>query len=378
MTSTPRSVGPFGLLIIASNLETDHLGHDERTDAHPQDAAAAGDHQPFVDEEFLHIFAADEPDQHEHDEGQRADDIGRRLRFRRHGADLELHLGALAQHIGEVGERFGKVAAGFALDRDGDAEELEFGRAQPVGGFLKRLIERAADLHLVRDRAEFLAHRAIDLGADDAHRLGDRKAGPQVAHQQFDRVGEFGGELVDPLVDEHADHEVRQADADHQADEQRQQERHTLDRHRCGDDQRQAQCGETILADAPALARHLQPFAEQGRVGQEACRRLVHVGGARGRDLAHLRLDRARANDTGMAIAQRGQPPCTRFLCRRSGKGEDKQQQHHEGAPCEQHDRQHIHALLRLRTLSGPALRRPALLLLAGQLDRQAGKLAEQ
>src|SRR3546814_6581038 len=46
----------------------------------PDQAADARDHQPLVDEEVLHIFAVDHPDQDEHDERQRADDIGRGLR----------------------------------------------------------------------------------------------------------------------------------------------------------------------------------------------------------------------------------------------------------------------------------------------------------
>src|SRR5205085_7524419 len=76
-----------------SDLEVDHLGHDEGTDAHPDQAATAGDHQPLVDEEILHVAAVDPPDQAEDDEGQGADNVGGRLGFRRHGADLELHGG---------------------------------------------------------------------------------------------------------------------------------------------------------------------------------------------------------------------------------------------------------------------------------------------
>ncbi len=147
----------------------------------------------WVLEEIEHVVVVDEPDHPEHDERQRADDQRRGLGFGRHRLDLELHLAALAQHVGEVGERLGKVAAGFALDRDGDDEKLEFGGAEPVRGLLERGIERAADLHLVRDRAEFVADRAVDLGTDDADRLGDRQARAQPADEQFDRVGEFGG-----------------------------------------------------------------------------------------------------------------------------------------------------------------------------------------
>ena len=61
----------------------------------------------------------------EDDERQRADDVGRRLRFRAHRADLELHLRALAKHVGQVRQGLGQVAAGLALDGQRDDEELE-------------------------------------------------------------------------------------------------------------------------------------------------------------------------------------------------------------------------------------------------------------
>ncbi len=69
---------------------------------HPDQPAAAGDHQALVEEEIGHVVVVDEPDHAEHDERQRADDIGRSLGFRRHRLDLELHLRALAQHVGQV------------------------------------------------------------------------------------------------------------------------------------------------------------------------------------------------------------------------------------------------------------------------------------
>src|SRR5687768_11313677 len=87
-TSIPIRVGPgagvIGCQSSWSDLEVDHLGHDERSDAHPDHAEPARDHQPRIDEEVLHILAVDEPDQPEDDERQSADDIGRRLRFGRH------------------------------------------------------------------------------------------------------------------------------------------------------------------------------------------------------------------------------------------------------------------------------------------------------
>src|SRR3546814_12232801 len=100
----------------------------------PDQAADARDHQPLVDEEVLHIFAVDHPDQDEHDERQRADDIGRGLRFGRHRPDIELHLPALAQHRREVGERLGEVAAGLALERDRNYEERGLDRTSEVKG----------------------------------------------------------------------------------------------------------------------------------------------------------------------------------------------------------------------------------------------------
>ena len=50
-------------------------------------------------------------------------------------------------------------------------------------------------------------------------RLGDRQARAQAADHQLDRVGEVGVELVDAPLDQLADDEMRQADADEQADE---------------------------------------------------------------------------------------------------------------------------------------------------------------
>src|SRR3569832_324015 len=86
-TSIPMIVGPcqgpFMMRRVPSDLEIDHLGHDEGADRHPDQADAAGDDLPLVDDEILHVLAVDEPDQPEHDEWQGADDIGRRLGFRR-------------------------------------------------------------------------------------------------------------------------------------------------------------------------------------------------------------------------------------------------------------------------------------------------------
>src|SRR3954454_5951177 len=80
-TSTPSRVVWCGSM--ASDLEIDHFGHDQATQRHPDEAADAGDDQALIDEEIAHIIRADPHDQAEHDERQRADDIGGRLRFRR-------------------------------------------------------------------------------------------------------------------------------------------------------------------------------------------------------------------------------------------------------------------------------------------------------
>src|SRR4051812_13338593 len=98
-TSTPSKVGCDVIRATPLNLEIDHLGHDEDADPHPDHAAAAGDDEPLIGEEVRHVIGADPPHEHEDDERERADDPGRRLRFRRHRPDLELHLGALAQHV---------------------------------------------------------------------------------------------------------------------------------------------------------------------------------------------------------------------------------------------------------------------------------------
>src|SRR3546814_5958141 len=93
---------------------------------------------------------------------------------------------------------------------DLDDEELEFRRAEPVGGLLERGLHRAADLHLVGHRLELDGHWARNLGGDDAHRLRNGKAGPKAAHHQLDSVREPRGELGDTALDEHADNEMRE------------------------------------------------------------------------------------------------------------------------------------------------------------------------
>src|SRR5438552_13792730 len=81
MTSKPRMWGPVvGTCCMdpvpPSDLEVDHFGHDPRAQAHPDDAADAGDLQPLVGEEPGHVMGVDHPHEREDDERQRADDIG--------------------------------------------------------------------------------------------------------------------------------------------------------------------------------------------------------------------------------------------------------------------------------------------------------------
>ena len=79
--------------------------------------------------------------------------------------------------------------------------------------FLQSRLHRPADLHLVGDGAKLGLDRFVDFVGDDTHRLGNRKARAQAAHHQLDRVRKALGELVDPALDQLADHEMGQAEA---------------------------------------------------------------------------------------------------------------------------------------------------------------------
>src|SRR5688572_7403374 len=339
MTSIPMMVGPLeGAMAgrFPSDLEADHAGHDEGADGHPDHSAAARDHQPLVDEEVLHVRAVDEPDQSEDDERQRADDIGRCLRFRRHGPDLELHLRALPQHLGEVGQRLGEVAAGLALDRQRDDEELEFGGAEPVRGFLQRGLHRPPDLHLVGDGAELAPHRLLDLVGDDADRLGDRQAGAQAAHHQLDRVREPRGELGDPALDQLADDEVRQPKPGQQADGNRQRHRHALEQEQQQDGHAEAGGGHGILAERPGAAGLLQPLAKQRRIGNEPLGEALDAILPVGEDPLELGL----GGDLGrlaVALAHALEPLRRYLVRRRTGDGEQDEQQRAEQSGRHQH-----------------------------------------
>ena len=105
----------------------------------------------------------------------------------------------LAQHVREVGKRFCKVAAGFTLNGEGNAEEIEFRNAQAIGGRLQRFLHCAADLGPFDDALEFFADRTGNFLCDNRQRFGDGETRAQAANQQFDGIGELLVEVVGPL-----------------------------------------------------------------------------------------------------------------------------------------------------------------------------------
>src|SRR3546814_16641999 len=83
-----RVVASGVMRVPSSDLEIDHLGHDEGADAHPHHAAGARDHQARIGEEIGHIGLVDHPYHAEDDERQRTDDIaGSRSEERRVGKE---------------------------------------------------------------------------------------------------------------------------------------------------------------------------------------------------------------------------------------------------------------------------------------------------
>src|SRR3546814_7636658 len=56
-----RVVASGVMRVPSSDLEIDHLGHDEGADAHPHHAAGARDHQARIGEEIGHIGLVDHP-----------------------------------------------------------------------------------------------------------------------------------------------------------------------------------------------------------------------------------------------------------------------------------------------------------------------------
>ena len=60
-------------------------------------------------------------------------------------------------------EDFGQVAAGLALQDDGRDEELQVEVGDPVGHAVERLLQGDAQVLLLEDAAELLAHRRAHL-----------------------------------------------------------------------------------------------------------------------------------------------------------------------------------------------------------------------
>src|SRR3546814_15026177 len=79
-----RVVASGVMRVPSSDLEIDHLGHDEGADAHPHHAAGARDHQARIGDEIGHLGLVDHPYHAEDDERQRTDDKGGSFGFRRH------------------------------------------------------------------------------------------------------------------------------------------------------------------------------------------------------------------------------------------------------------------------------------------------------
>ncbi len=99
-----------------------------------------------------------------------------RARFRRIGANLQLHLLAVAQELLEIVERLGEIAAGLALDRERDAHEGEFRQVDASGRLPHYFLKRLAELNLVCNFAELVTDHAFHLATDIDDRLGHRQA----------------------------------------------------------------------------------------------------------------------------------------------------------------------------------------------------------
>ena len=147
------------------------------------------------------------------------------VRGLRSGLPITETIGVVGAEIdGPVGEEFRSVSDKMKIGKSLDTalQETADRLGTPEFQFFTITIQ------IQRETGGNLAETLANL-ADDAHRLGDRQARAQAAHEQLDRVGEFGGELVDAPLDEEADRLVRQADADEQAEEQRQPDRRAVE-----------------------------------------------------------------------------------------------------------------------------------------------------
>ncbi|QTK79952.1 hypothetical protein AT6N2_C2326 [Agrobacterium tumefaciens] len=82
-----------------SNIEIDHLAHDEYPDQHPKPGRAQNDVPAQVGEKDREIVRRGEMHEHHDDEWQGADDNRGRFRFHRKGVHLGAHFFAVTQYL---------------------------------------------------------------------------------------------------------------------------------------------------------------------------------------------------------------------------------------------------------------------------------------
>src|SRR5271170_5347074 len=171
-----------------SEVEVDHLAHDENADQHP--TAAAGEHHAShrVGPQQLDVSRARDPDQRHHRDRQRPDNGRRGLGFHRHGLDFRLHLLAVAEHARKIAKCFRQIAAGFLLDRHHDAEEIRLWDRHAFEQLETCLTDGHADGLCLDDADEFAAHRLYGIGGDQLEAVEQRQAGLDAADDDIDRV----------------------------------------------------------------------------------------------------------------------------------------------------------------------------------------------
>ena len=107
------------------------------------------------------------------------------------GADLALHLEAIANDAREIVENLREVPARLALRQDGRREEPGVEDRHPLGHAFQRVAERHAEVLPVVEELEFRTHRRGDFIGD--HLNPGRKCVPraQRARHQLDRLREL-------------------------------------------------------------------------------------------------------------------------------------------------------------------------------------------
>lgn len=288
-----------------------------------------------IDKQRRHIFGIEQIDDRSNGEGQRADDIRACPRFRRHGADLQLHLLAAAQHVGEIFQRFRQVAAGFLLHRQADDEELKVGERYACGRVGERDFERLPELHRIGDMPEFASNRVENLLADKRNRFGRREAGLEAAHDKIDRIGEQFQEIGHAFAGHPTDGHIGKPDARGDFDEncQRRRERGKVThgrRHGCANQE----IAQQIFAHGDPLARARELAAELGRGRHDPLDDLIESRDRRILDVAaqlrDLALGPAR-NDPGADLGEAAaRAPVVRIG--RRHEGNQKRRQGDEGA----------------------------------------------